>query len=533
MRDLKQLRWKTWLAAVLAPVLVLSLASCKKSGGGGDAATDAELDTAPDATGDAADDGTDDAPGDVAEDDGGDPCWAYPCESTGWELGNVVQDLAFTPANEAATTIAGTDGSFDMHDLYQLNEEHGGNLKGVLIWLSTGWCTYCAQEAPKLQGLYEDLHADGIEIVGLISETTTPGVAADATFAASYASGYGWTFPAVAGDINIGAYPPADRSEPGVPLHFFVDLRNMRIYGRFPGAVEMKLPRYALEDLIAGPDWGTGAERIISFDCSPGTGNETEPNSLATTPHDGTSLPVTLQGVQCPPVIADGLLYEEDVIDLGTLSAGDVVEVSMSATSTDTYPFFELLSTSGGSINWSNMGPAMHDATSARRQWVIHQAGRYYAAALDGRFMASRWYASGATIPVEDQCCEGGPSYTYDLTVSEFTLAATETDLTVGSAATATMDDGDLNVHPLTVTSGTAYTITMTADDTSFLDPLLVLYDPTAGTVLAENDDISYPANINSSISWTATGDMTVWVVASYWGAWYRLGAPGYTLLAE
>jgi hypothetical protein len=153
--------------------------------------------------------------------------------------------------------------------------------------------------------------------------------------------------------------------------------------------------------------------------------------------------------------------------------------------------------------------------------------------AMDGRYQSGNWYADGATIPVEHQCCEGGPTYDYELGVSEFTLAATESDLTIGTSVTGTMDGGDLNVYPVAVTAG-SYTITMTADDTSFLDPYLQIVDPTTGNVLASNDDISTSGgDYNSRILWSATSDTTIWIVAAYWGAWYRLGAPGYTLLIE
>jgi len=522
---MKRIRWMALPSSLL---LALSIPACKKSGGGDqDTSLDTEQDSEPDVTIDT----SEDTVPDVDEEEAIDPCWLYPCGPYGWELGNVVSDLTFQPGNAASSTIAGTDGVFSLSDLYQQNVEHGGTLTGVLLWLTTGWCPYCRDEAPDLQGLYDELLGSGILIVGVVSQNDA-GDPADPAFANAYATRSGWTtLPSVAGDLDDMAYPPADRAEPGVPLHFFLDLVNMRIYGRYTGATEMKIPRYVLQDIAAGPEWGPAGERILDFDCAPGTGNEVEPNGLADTPHDGTPLPVTLSGVQCPLQVGDGLFLDEDTIDLGNLTDGTAIQVTMSTTSADVYPFFELARVAGTSVD-ALLGPFLYDADSARRQWVIHQDGHYYIAGVDGRNQTSAWY-TGGSVPIADQCCDGGPGFTYDLLVEPFTLAATEADLSIGSV-TGTMDNGDINVYPFAATSGTSYSFTMTADDTDFLDPYLILYDPATSSVLAHNDDISTSGgNYNSRILWSATADATVWVVACYWGAWYRLGAPGYTLLVE
>jgi thiol-disulfide isomerase/thioredoxin len=495
--------------------------------------TDADADgddvPGPDADGD-------DVPGPDADGDGDgdgvDPCWDYPCGSTGTRLGNILPDTTYESVTAAADEYLGDDGVFGMRDLYQANEAHGGTLTSILLYVTTVWCPYCGQEAAKLEDLYQELRDDGVLLVGIITDGATPGRPATAAEGRAYATRYGWTFPAVIGDVANNYWPPDDvaSGEIGVPLHLFVDPREMRLYGRFAGAVEMKMPRYALQEIATAPSWESPGVRSFSFDCAPGTGTETEPNDGTDGIEDGTgyaATPYTLAGVFCPPTVGDGLLLDVDVVDLGRLTAGTVIDVSMTTAGTSTFPFFQLApaSSAGG---YATLGPSAMSNDDARRQWVILAADDYAVVGVDGRQMSGFYYGEGATVPLADQCCEGGPGYDYELTVSPFTLAPTDGAVAVGTPVTNTFEDGSLDVFSLDVTSGTAYTVRMTATNTDRLDPYLVIYNPTGSVVLGSNDDEA-SGNYNSLVRFTAAAAGTVYVVAGYYAVSF-VAPPEYTL---
>jgi thiol-disulfide isomerase/thioredoxin len=469
--------------------------------------------------------------------DSSDPCYPYPCSPYGTRLGNVFRDYVFTPVNDPATTMAGADGEFAFDDLYGQNESHGGTLKALFVFVTAGWCSVCAAEAPKLEALYEELHPLGVEFLGLITDGNASGVPATPAQGAAYAARYDWTFPAVvdsAGNITQNFWPPdaVASGSIGVPLHLFFDLRNMRLYGRFAGGTEMKLPRYFLTEIATAPQWTDTFARDFNFDCAPGTGTETEPNSLGGTPENGTTLPYELSGVLCPPAVGDGILFDEDDIDLGTLAAGTVIDATVTAgTGSEVYPSSTLVRVSGTSVAWSNSGPTMMGTSANGRQWVIDTAGRYYLSVADGRLGAGSFYGT-ATPPAADQCCEGGPDYTYTVSVTPFTLAATDVAVTAGSTSPPfTLDDGDLNVHPLDVTAGTPVNVRLIAASTDIMDPYLVLWDPATSTMLGFNDDENYTGrNFNSLVTLTPTTTGTIWVVVGYYVAYFRGGPPTYTI---
>ncbi len=508
-----------------------TLMACNCPPPGTDADADGDDVPGPDADGDDVPEADADADGD---DDGADPCWAYPCGTTGTRLGNILPDTSYTSVSAAADEYLGGDGVFDLHDLYQANEAHGGTLKAILFYVTTVWCPYCGQEAAKLEALYQELRADGVLLVGIITDGATPGRPATAAEGRNYATRYGWTFPAVIGDIPTNYWPPDDvaSGEIGVPLHLFVDAREMRLYGRFAGAVEMKMPRYALQEIAAAPSWSSPGVRSFSFDCAPGTGTETEPNDGTAGREDGTGFattPYTLTGVFCPPTVGDGLLLDVDVVNLGTLTAGTAVDVSMTTSGTSTYPFFNLTpATSAG--GYATYGPSAMSTAEARRQWVILWTGQHLLVGLDGRQFSSFYYGD-ATVPLGDQCCEGGPGYDYELTVSPFTLAPTDGAVAVGTPVTNTFEDGSLDVFSLDVTSGTAYAVRMIATNTDRLDPYLVIYNPTGPAVLGSNDDEA-SGNYNSLVRFTAAADGTVYVVAGYYAASFIV-PPEYTITVE
>lgn len=497
-----------------------------------DADADGDDVPGPDADGDDVPETLDDG----AVDEGTDPCWEYPCGSTGTRLGNILPDTSYTAVNTAADAYLGSDGLLGMRDLYQANEAHGGTLKAVLFFVTAVWCPYCAEEADKLNALYEELRDQGVLLVGIVTDGPTPGRPATATEARTYASRHGWTFPAVMGDVPSNYWPPEDvaSGEIGVPLHLFVDAREMRLYGRFAGAVEMKMPRYALEEIATSPHWRSPGVREFDFDCAPGTGSESEPNDGEAGYEDGTGFaatPYTLTGVFCPPTVGDGLLLDVDVVNLGRLAAGTAIDVSMTTAGSSTYPFFELIpgSSAGG---YPTMGPSAMGTGAARRQWVILAADQYFVGGLDGRQMSSFYYGEGATVPLRDQCCEGGPGYDYEMTIAPFTLAPTDGAVTVGTPVSGAFADGSLDVYTLEITTSEPRTVRMTAGDTNRLDPFLVIYDPATSTVVGWNDDEA-SGNLNSLVRFTPTAAGTLYVVAGYYAAAFRSSPPAYTITVE
>ncbi|MBI5499082.1 MAG: redoxin domain-containing protein [Deltaproteobacteria bacterium] len=470
-----------------------------------------------------------------------DPCLDYPCGPYGTDLGEVLEDWSLDPVNAVAGEWAGDDYKFDMHDVYARTEAHGGDAKALLIFVTSVWCPYCKIEAAALNALYTELQPLGVEMLGLVMDGATPGVISTATAARAYSMRYGWTFPAVVispelYDALTAYWPPADRAsgEIGVPLHLLYDLRNMRMYGHFAGAVQMNVLRYPLTEIAADPQWSAPGRRIVTNDCAPGTGTESEPNTIGSSAEDGTTLPYSLSGAQCPPVVGDGLFMDEDDVDLGTLDVGTVIDTELTTPAgSGVYPFTLLARLTSGALDLIHDAPWVMDGAPNGRQHLIDRRGHYYLVVIDGRLRATNYYGADADIPMADNCCVGGPDYTYDLAVSPFTLAVTDDAVTVGTSTPFTLDDGDLNVHPFAVTASTTYDIRMEGDP-DLLNPYLVVYDPAGPTVLGANDDEDVAAgDTDSLVHLTASVDGTWWIVAGYAGASYRAGPPAYTIRIE
>ena len=76
-----------------------------------------------------------------------------------------------------------------------------------------------------LQTLYPTYNPQGLEILGAIFEDNS-GNPATLSFAKGYASGYGWTFPAIVDNtFQLGAY--FDKA--AAPMNMYVDLTTMEI----------------------------------------------------------------------------------------------------------------------------------------------------------------------------------------------------------------------------------------------------------------------------------------------------------------
>lgn len=539
--------WPVWISVLAAAAAGWG---CKgddttaADDGGADVESEAEVPPEADVEVDA------EPPEDVLEDDGAaeaeadtvDPCAAYPCGPYGANLGDVLADWSLQAVNGAAGAMSGGDDLVDMHDFYALTEAHGGTAKALLIFVTSVWCPYCAAEADLLEDLYQELHPLGVEFLGLVLDGATPGVIATPVAARTYAMRHGWSFPAAViseelYDDLTRYWPPEDRAsgEIGVPLHLFYDLRGMRMYGRFAGAVQTNVLRAPLREIAEDPQWVSPGRRRITLDCAPGTGTETEPNSIGESPENGTSLPYALSGVQCPPVVGDGLFLDEDDVDLGTLEAGTAIDVEVSTgAGTGVYPFAVFLRVSGSSVDLMQDTPWVMGPGPNGRQFLVDQRGRYFLAVIDGRLRSTNYYGPDLEVPAADGCCVGGPDHTYDLAVSPFTLAVTDDAVAVGTSAPFTLDGGDLNVHPFDVTGGTSYAIRMEAADRNLLNTYLVVWDPAASAVRGANDDEDAGAgNTDSLVRVTPAADGTLWVVAGYTGASFRAGPPAYTIRIE
>lgn len=454
-----------------------------------------------------------------------DPCWSYACDPYGYDIGDVARNEAFWTGGLASEWLADPDDltRFYFRDLWARNVAHGGDLKGVLLYVSTGWCPYCHDEALQLPYLWESVKQQGIMIVGVMVQDEQ-GRDATGAYASSYADAHGWTFPTVAGPFSA-AYWTQDGDEGAVPFHMYLDMETMQIYGRFTGASDLKTVRIALDELALGAMWDTdGVTRSPNFDCAPGTGNEIEPNDMDN-PEPVTTLPHTLTGVICAPTIIEGLQVDQDVLDLGTLTAGTYLDVVASAgVGSDIYPNFTLmrLNEAGTSLDFYAYAPSKMSTDEVGRQYYIDTEGQYLLAVGDGRRLAGYHYNVGDAGM--DACCNGGPDSTYEVTVGTTTLAATETALVKDTPVLHRIDPRNLKVYPFDGTSGELYSFRMAASDATRLDPYLTLVDAASGDVLDFNDDIGGSGddyNSNARIMWTAPADMTVWLVAGYWGAFF------------
>ena len=378
-------------------------------------------------------------------------------------------------------------------------------------------------------------------MLGLILDSDTPGRRATQAEARAYASRHGWTFPAGVADPelydSIDAYwPPADRASGsiGVPMHLFYDLRNMRMYGRFAGAVDMNLLRGPLVEIAENPQWESEGVRRVTLDCAPGTGSETEPNDFGGRPERGLTLPYSLSGVVCPSTVADELFLERDLVDLGNLDVGDAVQADITVGSgSGLVPYVLLARVSTGSLVFPQHAPAIIDAESNGRQWFIDRPAHYFLAVIDGRFQSSLYYGPDLPVPVADACCLGGPDAAYDLSVSTPTLAPTGDPVVVGTNGPFALEDGNLDIHPFEGVAASSYTFRMQADP-DVLNPYLFVYDPSRGTLLGSNDDVDADAgNLDSLVTATVLRNGTYWIVAGFTSASFRLGPPQYTLTID
>lgn len=451
-----------------------------------------------------------------------DPAWKYAIGPHGELMGDVIENLGFDPANTAAQAIAGDDNRLTFSDFWALNEQHGGSMVGLLVVGVAGWCAVCATEAPDLEAIYQEYVDRGIMLLGLVVQDNH-GDPSDVADAASYAARYDWTFPTVAGELDDAYWQTYEGGS--LPINLFIDLRSMRLSGRMEGPPTAKLIRGALEELVAGVTWSEDGGRIFDPDCAPGSGTEVEPNGFEDPP-TAASVPATVSGTICPPMIAEGLMYDEDYFNLGELEAGTTLVTTMTATgSGPLWPNIALLGLDASeTLFYGHSSITRMTGGTLTQQWIIPDTARYLVGAMDAREQCWGYYPS-YIVPDEHACCEGGPTFEYSLQIDTFTLAATEPELEVGAERHEALGVDALKVYPLAAVNGNEYTITLRADDASALTVSEALYDSVTGTLLDYSD--------TGTMHWTAESNNELWVVVSYVWAAFKPDPPLFRLLVE
>ena len=166
-----------------------------------------------------------------------DSCWGYPCEPDdgyGRLAGEIIEDLSFETGNDVAAEMAmqGVHDRFELSDVYKTSIAHSGRWKHALIFVTTGWCPYCNNEASVLEEAYNKYRDEGILFLSVVAQDAT-GTTATPEFGRHYAETYGWTFPTVVGDFPLKYWP----NQVGYPLNMFIDLEDMKILDSNSGAL--------------------------------------------------------------------------------------------------------------------------------------------------------------------------------------------------------------------------------------------------------------------------------------------------------
>ena len=170
-----------------------------------------------------------------------DPCWGYPCEPTegyGRVIGDIIEDNTFIVANDAAkdyTTGSNSPEEFKLSHIYKKGIAHDGQWKGILIFVTTGWCPYCRVESDLLEESYQYYKDRGILFLAVVAQDSY-GATADAEYANGHAFKYDWTFPTVAGEFPTKYWP----QQVGYPLNMLIDVDSMEIVKADAGAFMQK-----------------------------------------------------------------------------------------------------------------------------------------------------------------------------------------------------------------------------------------------------------------------------------------------------
>ncbi len=185
----------------LAPILALMLACCF-------AACAFESDI------------PDSGPGDGSG--GGDSGPEYPPPPYGTEYGDTAENFTVQRVSCQGDTGRGRE--------WKLAEYLGA--KAVLITVHAGWCTFCKQQASRMQAELEPYLGNGLEVMLLLTEDPSGSsqVQRLLDYACSYRQQYGFSFPI---GIDPGGAATGQYFD-GLPLNMLLD-RDMFIRYRLPG----------------------------------------------------------------------------------------------------------------------------------------------------------------------------------------------------------------------------------------------------------------------------------------------------------
>jgi hypothetical protein len=209
----------------------------------------------------------------------------------------------------------------------------------------------------------------------------------------------------------------------------------------------------------------------------------------------------------------DDNVYEQDYGF--TASAGDVVTITMVDDTEELDPYLYLLDAEGNILieNDDATSPSVGGYNAQIADFAIPTAGTYI-------IRATRF--GGA---------EGTSAGNYSLTLDQSGAVEIAGTLAYGDSITSTIDDTTyFETWAFDGQAGDSVTISMVADDTSDLDPYLMLFDP-SGIMVAENDDNTADSTYNSAIPNIALSESGTYTIrATRFGGAESTGSGTYTL---
>lgn len=136
----------------------------------------------------------------------------YPFGPFGIRSGQIIENLSFINADNEEV------------DFQSLRADGSKSL--LLLSTAAGWCSACIEEQPKLQSLYQEFQADGLEIAVALFEDArykpaTPKLAAE------WKERFSLSFPVLADfDFVLSSYYDTDST----PMNMLIDLDSMKIH---------------------------------------------------------------------------------------------------------------------------------------------------------------------------------------------------------------------------------------------------------------------------------------------------------------
>jgi thiol-disulfide isomerase/thioredoxin len=190
-----------------------------------------------------------------------DPCGSYPCAPYGSKEGETTKNIAFELGNQYSQSQSLNKTTFEFKDVYRQSVANGGNVKGLAIFLTTGWCTYCSYEAMMLEDLYQEYKDQGLLIMGIVVQDAN-GDWADGGDAEIYSSTWDWTFPSVptakqepSGVMSLDIFklwPDAYVAQGSLafPLTVYVNVEDMTVHKKQIGLTQLDQMKIDIEDLL-------------------------------------------------------------------------------------------------------------------------------------------------------------------------------------------------------------------------------------------------------------------------------------------